>query len=192
MRFRRLSVCDALATLLVALVLSSVPAMAQTAPTGGEKSAASTPLRVRVTISRLAGDKKIAVMPYSLVVNAGDRDNRVALRMGVALPVAGVGKDGAAVSMTEIGTNMDCTAAPAESGRFRIHLAVNHSSVYESDARQVQSASPRPGDNTQLVRSFTTSFSMLLGHGETGQSIAATDPVTGEVMTIDVALTVLK
>lgn len=179
-------------TLLAALLLSAGPAMAQTVPAGTERTTVSTPLRVRVTISRLAGDKKIAVMPYSLVVNAGERDNRVALRMGVALPVAGVGKDGAPVSVSEIGTNMDCTATPADGGRFRIHLALNHSSVYESDARQVQTTSPRPGDSTQLVRSFTTSFSMLLGHGDTAQSIAATDPVTGEVMTIDVALTVLK
>jgi hypothetical protein len=31
-----------------------------------------------------------------------------------------------------------------------------------------------------------------LRNGESGQSLAATDPVTGEVMKIDVSLTVLK
>ena len=51
---------------------------------------------------------------------------------------------------------------------------------------------PRPGDTAQLVRSFTSSFFVLLRDHETAQSIAATDPVTGEVMKIDVTLTVVK
>jgi len=151
----------------------------------------STPLRVQVTISRFEGERKVATMPYSLLVNAGDRDNRVALRIGVAVPIANAGKDGPLVTVHDIGTNMDCTATPADQGRFRITLALNYSSVYESDQRHLQ-ATPRAGDSTQLVRSFTTSFSMLLRNGESGQSLAATDPVTGEVMKIDVSLTVLK
>jgi hypothetical protein len=153
--------------------------------------APSTPLRVQVTISRFEGERKVATMPYSLLVNAGDRDNRVALRIGVAVPIANAGKDGPLVTVHDIGTNMDCTATPADQGRFRITLALNYSSVYESDQRHLQ-ATPRAGDSTQLVRSFTTSFSMLLRNGESGQSLAATDPVTGEVMKIDVSLTVLK
>jgi hypothetical protein len=154
--------------------------------------APSTPLRVQVTISRYEGERKVASMPYSLLVNAGDRDNRVALRIGVAVPIANVGKDGPGVTVHDIGTNMDCSATPADGGRFRITLALNYSSVYESDQRHLQATPPRPGDSTQLVRSFTSSFSLLLRNGETGQSLAATDPVTGEVMKIDVSLTVLK
>lgn len=170
------------------LLLSAYSAAAQEAPA----AVPSTPLRVQVTISRFEGDRKIAAMPYSLLVNAGDRDNRVALRVGVAVPIANVGKDGPSVTVHDIGTNMDCTATPADNGRFRITLALNYSSVYESDQRHLQVTPPRAGDSTQLVRSFTTSFSMLLRNGESGQSLAATDPVTGEVMKIDVSLAVVK
>jgi hypothetical protein len=155
-------------------------------------AAVVTPLRIQVTISRFEGERKVATMPYSLIVNAGDRDNRVALRMGVAVPIATMGKDGPITTVHDIGTNMDCTATPADAGRFRVTLAVNHSSVYEGDERHLQSAVPRAGNSAQLVRSFTSSFSLLLRNGETGQSIAATDPVTGEVMKIDVSLTVVK
>ena len=151
----------------------------------------STPLRVQITISRFEGERKVATMPYSLLVNAGDKDNRVALRIGVAVPIVNAGKDGQ-VTVHDIGTNMDCSAVPVDAGRFRINLALNYSSVYESDQRHLQAATPRPGDGTQLVRSFTSSFSVLLRNGETGQSMAVTDPVTGEVMKIDVSLTVLK
>ena len=177
-----------LALLSGLLLLASHPAAAEEGPA----VVPSTPLRVQVTISRFEGERKIAAMPYSLLVNAGDRDNRVALRIGVAVPIANVGKDGPPVTVHDIGTNMDCTATPADNGRFRITLALNYSSVYESDQRHLQATPPRAGDSAQLVRSFTTSFSMLLRNGESGQSLAATDPVTGEVMKIDVSLSVLK
>ena len=160
-----------------------------------QERAAPTPvtaLKVQVVLSRYDGEKKLASMPYTLLVNAGDRDNRVTLRMGVALPVTGVGVNGPTITVHDIGTNMDCTASPTDDGRFRIGLAVNHSSVYETDQKHLQATIPRPGDSAQLVRSFTSSFSLLLRDRETGQSIAATDPVTGEVMRIDVTLTVVK
>ena len=154
--------------------------------------AASIPLKVQVVLSRYDGDRKLASMPYTLMVNAGDKDNRATLRMGVALPVTGVGANGPTVTVHDIGTNMDCTAGPAVDGRFRISLAVNHSSVYENDQTHLQPTVPRAGDTAQLVRSFTSSFFVLLRDRETAQSIAATDPVTGEVMKIDVTLSVVK
>jgi hypothetical protein len=130
-------------------------------------------------------------MPYSLLVNAGDRDNRVALRIGVAVPIVNVGKDGQTVTVHDIGTNMDCSAHPPT-------LAVSHRAGAQLQLRLRERPAPPAGDaasrgdSAQLVRSFTSSFSLLLRNGETGQSLAATDPVTGEVMKIDVSLTVLK
>ena len=178
-----------LTMLAVALVAGALPA------DGQERAPAPapvTPLKVQVVLSRYDGEKKLSSMPYTLLVNAGDRDNRVTLRMGVSLPVTGVGANGPTVTVHDIGTNMDCTASPADGGRFRIGLAVNHSSVFETDQKHLQATIPRPGDNAQLIRSFTSSFSLLLRDHETGQSIAATDPLTGEVMRIDVTVTVVK
>ena len=157
-----------------------------------DKPATSVPLKVDVVLARQDGARKLASMPYTLLVNAGERDNRVTLRMGVALPVAGIGKDGPTVTVYDIGTNMDCTATVADGGRYRINLAVNHTSVYENDQTHLQAAVPRPGASAQLIRSFTSSFFVNLKDGETGQAIAATDPVTGEVMKIDVTVHVVK
>jgi hypothetical protein len=175
-------------SLAAAIAAAAIPAHAQdrTAPTP------VTPLKVQIVLSRYDGEKKLESMPYTLLVNAGDRDNRVTLRMGVSLPVTGVGANGPTVSVHDIGTNMDCTVSPADAGRFRVSLAVNHSSVFETDQKHLQATIPRPGDNAQIIRSFTSSFSLLLRDHETGQSIAATDPVTGEVMRIDVTVTVVK
>jgi hypothetical protein len=174
-----------------AIVVGASVAAASNA-TAQERAPVSTPLKVQVVLSRYDGDKKLASMPYTMLVNAGDRDNRVTLRMGVALPIATGAKDGPAVSFHDVGTNMDCTATLAEGGRYRINLAVNHTSVYESEQSHLQAAVPRPGASAQLIRSFTSSFFLNLKDGETGQSIAATDPVTGEVMKIDVTVAVVK
>jgi hypothetical protein len=180
---------SAVSTLVVSLVvMAGIPgAHAQDTNAG-----TVTPLRVQVVLSRYDGDRKLASMPYTLLVNAGDRDNRVTLRMGVALPIAGAGKDGATMSFHDVGTNMDCTATAVDGGRFRINLAVNHSSVFQSDQKHLEATVPRPGDSAQLIRSFTSSFSLNLKDGETGQSIVATDPVTGETMKIDVTVHVVK
>jgi hypothetical protein len=176
-----------LISVAVAITAAAIPADAQ------ERPAPVTALKVQVVLSRYEGEKKLASMPYTFLVYAGDRDNRVTLRMGVGLPVTAVSATGQpATTIHDIGTNMDCTATPADDGRFRIALAVNHSSVYETDQKHLQATIPKPGDSAQLVRSFTSSFSLLLRDRETGQPLAATDPVTGEVMRIDVTLTVVK
>lgn len=178
---------------MIRVYLTGVLALCLTAAAGAQERAAtpSTPLKVLVVLSRFDGDKKLASMPYTLLVNAGERDNRVLLRMGVALPLPGAGKDGA-TAFQDVGTNMDCAATIADGGRYRINLSVNHSSVYESDQSHLQAAVPRPGATAQLIRSFTSSFVLNLKDGETGQSIAATDPVTGEIMKIDVTVHVVK
>lgn len=167
---------------LTACLLGVHPARAQ------EKTAAPIPLKVQVVLARFDGEKKLASMPYTLLVNAGERDNRVTLRMGVTVPVNTRGN----VTYHDVGTNMDCSATVADGGRYRINLSVNHTSVYENAQQHLQAALPRPDASEQLLRSFTSSFVLNLKDGETGQSIAATDPVTGEVMKIDVTVHVVK
>jgi len=168
-----------------AALLSAPPSLAQ------EAKASSTPLKVQVVLSRYEGERKLASMPYTLLVNAGEHDNRATLRMGVSIPVATGDKTGT-FNFHDVGTNMDCTATSGDGGRYHVSLSVNHTSVYESDAQHLQAAIPRPGNSAQLLRSFTSSFVLNLKDGETGQSIAATDPVTGEIMKIDVTVHVVK
>ena len=176
-----------IASVVALLLVAAVAVRAQEKPA----VAPSTPLKVQVVLTRYDGEKKLANMPYTLLVNAGERDNRATLRMGVSLPVPLPDKSGS-YTFHDVGTNMDCVATVSDGGRYRITLSVNHTSVYESDAQHLQAAIPQPGNSTQLLRSFTSSSVLNLKDGETGQSIAATDPVTGEVMKIDVTLHVVK
>ena len=75
--------------------LSATPSVAQDKPAGPaaqekapapamQPSGGQVPLRVTVVISRLQGDKKIASLPYSFGMLAGERTN---LRMGSDVPI---------------------------------------------------------------------------------------------------------
>jgi hypothetical protein len=88
----------------------------------------------------------------------------------------------------DVGNRIDCTVVPQADGRFRLSFFVDQSSV-DSSLRN-RSAPGRP-DNP-IMRSFMSEFTMFLRDGQTAQSTSATDPVSGEVLRVDVTLNVVK
>jgi hypothetical protein len=155
-------------------------------------------LRVQLVISRYQGEKRNGSLPYSLVVTAGG--DRVRMRMGVDTPVpttaytTTTGPDGTqkvpytSYSYRNVGTNIDCLARDFGDGRYQLNLTVENSSALSS--------ADRSGDlsvaGAPLFRRFETSLNPLLRDGQTVQTVASTDPVTGEVVKIDVTLNVVK
>lgn len=172
-------------------------------------SAAETPLRIQVVISRSQGDKKISSLPYSLSVTGGgggvDRAitgptfvGRANLRMGAKVPVAAtsytpIATGGAGVNplvsyqYQDVGTNIDCQVWSVEDGRFRVEITIEDSSVYPDDKEIPGTVKGNPS-----FRSFRASDAMLLKDGATGQFTTATDKVSGETVRVDVTLTVVK
>ena len=86
-----------------------------------------------------------------------------------------------------VGTNIDCSADSLEDGRFRLFLAVEQSSVPSAPERKQGQASDLP-----MFRTFNAMVPLVLRDGQTTQYVAATDPVTGESVRLDVTLSVLK
>ena len=160
-----------------------------------EAKAPVVPLKVQVVISRYQGEKKISSMPYALTLNAG---NRSTLRMGTQVPVMMVSPapaqvvDGKTIPQLgpiqykDVGTNIDCSSTALDDGRFLLSITVDDSSVYPDE----QSAGGAKGNPS--FRSFRASNSMVLKNGETGQFTTATDKVSGEIVKVDVTLTVMK
>ena len=95
-------------------------------------------------------------------------------------------------SYRDVGTNIDCGATFDESrpGLFQLALTVSDSSLGIDPAK--------PGAGSPVVpdlpsfRNFNSSFTALLRDGQTMQYTSATDPVSGEVMKIDVTVNVMK
>lgn len=170
----------------------------------------TTPLRVQIVFSKFQGEKKVASLPYALTCNTGERQ-AVVLRMGIEVPVpvpVTQGKEGGSVvsfQYKNVGTNIDCRAGMASpDGRFRLDLTVEQSSIYsvsEDKARRSAAADgegkpawgmPEAIGSVPMFRNFRSTFNPILRDGQTVQYTTATDPVSGEVVKIDVTVNVVK
>ena len=157
------------------------------------QAVASTPLQVQVVVSRYQGDKKIASLPYTLSVNPDGR--KTSLRMGAEVPITTMtlsptarGEKPASpttsYSYRSIGTMIDCSATAAVGNQIRLTLDIEDSSVYPDD--------PRAPKGVPMFRSFKLSNTLLLKDGQSTQLTSASDKVSGEVLKVDVTLTVMK
>ena len=166
------------------------------APAPKPAAAPVTPLKIQVVISRYQGERKISSLPYNLTTNVG---NRATIRMGTQVPVMRLatgqtdGADAKAmpqagpIQYKDVGTNLDCLSTAFDDGRFLLSLTIDDSSVYPDE----RTTSGEPKGNPSF-RSFRASNSMVLKNGETGQFTTATDKVSGEIVKVDVTLTVMK
>lgn len=182
-----------------ALITEGVPVLAQErsapapqpAPQSAPGAVRLTPLKVQIVVARYAGDKKVSSLPYVLWVTANDRMT-TNLRMGVDVPVSMTsGQDVISnYSYRNIGTSIDCSATSADTG-FNVVITLSDSSIQFEPAEG--STTPKTKlANAPAFRTFTSKFSILLRDGQTAQYTSATDPLSGEVLKVDVTLNVLK
>jgi hypothetical protein len=149
-----------------------------------------TPLKVQVTITRIRDNKQISSLPYTLSVNANDKDV-ASLRVGaqVALPAVSFPSGPGVPSVyKDIGTYIDCTARTMEDGRFRLRVSIEDSSIYAGNSEQM----PQGQMSAPAIRSFKLSNTAVLQDGQSTQFTSAADKLTGEIAKIDISLTVLK
>jgi hypothetical protein len=157
-------------------------------------------LRVQLVIGRFQGEKRLASFPYTLLVPArplGVGGSRTRMRMGVDTPVptstmVGDAKNATATTSIQyrnVGTNIDCSANDLDNGRYQLSLNVENSSALagmdDHSGRLDLAGLP-------LFRRFETALDLVLRDGQSVQTVASTDPVTGEVVKIDVTLSVVK
>ena len=174
-------------------------APAPPAPPAASSGSRQVPLKVQLTLSRFMGEKKIsraAVHAGRLVERAEDqpphgrpgagRDDRIRFegRWRCVHPQS-------SYSYRDVGTNIDCQAQDAGNGLFSLVMLIEDSSIQLDK-------SPDSADEKKIMRdvpafrSFRASFSMVLRDGQTMQYASATDPISGEVMRIDVTLALAK
>ena len=141
-----------------------------------------TPLRVQVVLAEYDGEKKVSSLPYSFTVNADERRARPGslIRNGVRIPVI-TAKD--QFTYVDIGTNVDCSATLQEDGRYKLQMTLDRSSV---------SSESSGGSGTPVIRQFRMDLNPVLKDGQTVESVASTDPLSGHVYRVSVTLNVLK
>jgi hypothetical protein len=186
------------APLFTALALSVVAGIANgqaSNPSGSSATSAPAPwqtlqskLRVQLVITRFEGEKKIASLPYTLVVTPGAGNTSIRLGVDTPIPAAtsAEGSKESTIQYRTVGTNIDCMN-PREYSGGNYSLTFN---VENTAALPVAEAGT--GNGRPIFRRFNTNFTAFLRDGQSMQSIASTDPVTGEVVKIDVTLNVMR
>ena len=144
-------------------------------------------LRVQLVISRFQGEQKLASLPYTFVVTAGGDWTRMRMGVDTPIPVAGPslpdGKAPTSFQYKNVGTKIDCRANDRGEG-YQLGMRVENSSALTGPGASVAGA--------PLFRLFETNLDLFLRDGQTVQTVASTDPVTGEVVKIDVTMNVVK
>jgi hypothetical protein len=188
---------------VVAVAAIAAPGRAQDTPKAEPSKAPEAPraerrdrvpsatLRVQVVISRYEGEKKLASLPYTFTVATESRP--VFMRMGVDTPIPTTSfivgdkqeyRPTTSFQYRNVGTNLDCSARDLGDGRFQLSLSVENSSALKGPAGSIE--------GVPLFRRFEVKLDPVLRDGQSVQTIASTDPVTGEVVKIDVTLNVVK
>jgi hypothetical protein len=163
--------------------VSAAPTEIVTPQMGAQSTAKGlVPLKVVLTLARYQGDKRISSAPYTLWVTANE-PHMTNLRMGVEMPV----QSGPSFNYRSVGTSIDCNASGGPGATYKLALTVNDSWVTFAERDKAASAEAQPS-----FRSFHSTFNILLRDGQSAQYTTATDPVSGEVAKIDIALNVLK
>jgi Bacterial type II and III secretion system protein len=198
---RKQIVVTMVAALTLAVVGTTQRVVAQTTPPALTASPnQNVPVQIQVVISRYQGDKRVSSLPYVLTAKtSGNRTNPALLRLGARVPIrtqettpASDGKPATTTSSVRyenVGTNIDCNVTALTDGRIELAVSINESSVI-TDPQELRNI--QGGDSYPVFRSYQSTNSLFLRDGETNQFTAATDRTTGEVVRVEVKVTVMK
>lgn len=187
MKMTRLGARIVGAALSMAVLAATLHAQAPAAAAAQAEAAAPTlvGLRLEVTIGRYQGDKPVSRMPYVFSVT-GEGGGRVCrLRIGAQIPIRGANE----TTYRDVGTNIDCGIQPTGDGRFMVTVSIQETSVMAAQA--LETNLPEFA-GTPIFRSYQSNNSVVLKDGESQRFTTASDRISGETVSVEVTLTVLK
>lgn len=162
------------------------------------------PIKVDIVLMRFQGEKKISSLPFSVWVSANEPRlpgqpsagfRPTSLRMGVDVPAGQVATTNAqGVTTTQpnyraVGTKIDVSAEETEAGLFSLYLSIEDSAIFAGDSSGKVSLN---ASDPAAFRTFNTYNRITVKPGPPVQFTTAADMITGEVVRIEVAVTVLK
>ena len=184
------------ATLLFPLaLLLAVGATAQDA--GGSEDAGkidaletAVPLKLDVVFTRYQGETKIGRLPFTLLLNSDS--SRAELKMGLMVPLRYETENmHGNVVFKDVVTSIECAARPLSGERFALTCEFDQDSVYSPSGQDSEAAQVNAAFKPPVVRRFGSTTTLVLRDGQTLQH-SATDPLTGEVLEVDVTLHTVK
>ncbi len=190
----------ALAALLT-LTVVALHAPAQEKPKPDSKTPVTT-LKVQVTFAEQEGEKKLANLPYTFFIKAGDLGPNspwTKVRIGNRVPVAtGTDKGTIQFQYIDVGTNIDARGLTTDGGRFDITLNLERSWVeggvaFPAEKQSESTVNTNTGQFKEpIIGQFKTELTLTMRDGQTIQTTQAADPLSGRVLTITVTMNVVK
>ena len=177
-----------------ALLLSCPLARAQEKANPSEKPRPSVPVRVLVVLTEYDGERKVASLPYSILMNS-DPSGHTAYssftRVGVRVPVASAGKDGQS-TFVDVGSNIDCGVQSEEEGRFSVRLNFERSSLYFQGRGEEKGTIKTAEAGQPYIPTIRAQSLVLIKDGQSMEVLSAADPLNGHVFRINLTLNVQK
>jgi hypothetical protein len=171
------------------LVLVSAMAFAGDPPEFQAGEEPGTVLRLEVVMTRSQGDTVVARLPYSLPVHTGGSNARV--YGGIQLPIVVRHEGSNTVMFKNAGGNVSARAWVLEDGRFKVDLSTELGGVYPTNGdAAAEEAKGEPA--APVLRSFSTSATLILRDGQSTVFSDSADPITGETVKTEVTLHVVK
>jgi len=183
-------------TATLAVLTTATLAAQDSQPAAQNRPGSPVSLKVSLVFSRYQGDKRISSVPHTLWVTATDGRTPTTLRLGTQIPVPTTifGKEGEktqSYNYRDVGTNIDVNASNAQDGFYKIQITITDSSVYYPDQSET-AARTVASTGAPAFRNFNSSFTLMMKDGQTAQSTAVTDPVSGQTIKLDATLNVQK
>ena len=183
-----------IAVLACAMTIATVPGLAQSP--SGPPSLGST-LKVTVVLSRINGQKKIASLPFVLLMTPTEDRTSVQMSSSVPVPTTTMVQGSAAspggtvqsYSYQNIGTNMQASAKELAGGQFAVSLTISDSQILTDATGAMLPDSTKGLLKTQ---SFTSTVRLPLKDAQTISYDAATDKLTGDIVRVEVTLNIMK
>jgi hypothetical protein len=195
--------------LLMAVALTACAIAPGRAQQASSQAATKPPLafKVDLVLTRFQGDKKISSLPFTLYGTSTPPRNQayMSLRLGVDVPIgSSVVTRGTAtpnntssesstathVDYRNVGTSIDCYIDDiGADGRYPTSISIHDSSIYSADGES--KSVPKVADPLAF-RTFEFNNKLLMKDGQTAEFISAADKISGDVLKVNVTLTVMK
>jgi hypothetical protein len=172
------------------VVVAATAASAQE-KSDSDRAAGPASLKVGLAIHKQLDGKKLGTQSYTF---SCPEQRGAELKFGVEVPVPVRKAEAVEFQYRNVGANIQCGAFRAAGGRYLLQLTLEQSSIQApgdklgtSDLRLEALAGNPPYFRTTMAK-----FAVMLRDGQTAQAVTGTDPMTGEVTSVDVTVTVEK
>jgi hypothetical protein len=167
---------------LIAVTSGAVAQESKDAKPAGVEETAGPRLLIRFLETRQRGEKTTTVQPCILMLHTGDKAAQVFVGTQVALRTSDKGTP--TVIFKNAGVYAQVRAQALPDGRYRLEARFEESSVLAASSGET---TPSNGGNPilQVVKGESV---VVLREGETAPFASAVDPVTGDVVRVDVAI----